>query len=229
MAPSEPARAIEFHDDIHDLRNLFGVVASSAHLMQDMPMPDRASLLLDAIDQAAMRGGEIATRLLGRASDRRVGANDLNSRIAELAPVFDGLVGPQIAVKSRLCAAPLPINGAAQGIEDILIELVWNARRAIGGNEIIQLRTRRIGTRAWVLVADTGCGFDDRQLSMFRMRKLQGNGLSRVRRWVDRIHGRLRLRSRAGCGTVVMIDLPLAPGIDMPFGSGQDRHEPVAA
>ena len=42
MAPSDPACAIDFHDDVHDLRNLFGVVASSAHLMQDMALPDDA-------------------------------------------------------------------------------------------------------------------------------------------------------------------------------------------
>lgn len=227
MAPSDPACAIDFHDDVHDLRNLFGVVASSAHLMQDMALPDRASLLLYAIDQAAMRGGEISTRLLGRVSAPRAGSNDLNSRIAELMPAFDGLVGPRIALETRLCAAPLPIDQGMQGIEDVLIELVWNARRAIGDHGVIQLRTRRIGARAWVLVADTGCGLDDQQLSMLRRRALQGNGLSRIKRWADRVGCRFRLRSRAGCGTIVMLDLPLAPGIAM--SSRRGRREPVAA
>ncbi len=43
-------------ESIHDLRNLFGVVASARHMLDDGPPAERRALLLDAIEDARQQG-----------------------------------------------------------------------------------------------------------------------------------------------------------------------------
>ena len=53
-------------ENIHDLRNLFGIVSSASHLLERDPPPDRRAMLLDALSQAARRGGVLTTALLAK-------------------------------------------------------------------------------------------------------------------------------------------------------------------
>ena len=204
-------------DAVHDLRNLFGVVEASVNLLREMAQSDRAAMLLDAIDQAAIRGDTLARCLLsGTEPAGGVRCTDLNSRIAELETTLRSLVGPRLRLELDLCLAPLSALIDPDGFDHVLIELATNARRAIDRSGTVHIRSRRCGDRAWVMIADDGPGTMPRSLS--RPASRGATGIHRVRHWVDEAAGRLHIRSYPGVGTTVAISLPLVSGRPHPIG-----------
>jgi signal transduction histidine kinase len=199
------------HDRLHDLRNLLAVISSSVHLLRDGALSDQQAMLLYAVDRSAMRGGEMVDRLLGRTSVRPSAKIDLNSAIIDLQPVFAGLLGSQGRFKFDLCSDPLPLCVDRDDLENVLIELVVNARRAIGSGARCQvtIRSRRAGNRAWLSVADNGEGITRPKRPPSRSATDHLHGLPRIGRWLSGVHGRLRWRRAAGSGTVVSVILPL--------------------
>jgi two-component sensor histidine kinase len=199
----------DVQDRVHDLRNLFSVVASSVHLLQDRAASDQEAQLLHAIDRAAHEGGEIAGEMLGRehpASRRRL---DLNTIIADLEPVLAGMLGAQVDFTLDLCPDALPMAIDPRGIENALLELVLNARRALPGRGIVTIRSRRIGARAWLIVADNGRGVARPDWPIARHANGRPGGLPRIDRWLRTVNGRRHWRSTPGTGTVTALDLPL--------------------
>jgi hypothetical protein len=199
----------DVQDRVHDLRNLFSVVASSVHLLQDRAATDQEALLLHAIDRAAHEGGEIAGEMLGRehpASRRRL---DLNTVVADLEPVLAGMLGAQVQFRLDLCSDALPMGIDPRGIENALLELVLNARRALPGHGKVTIRSRRIGPRAWLIVADNGRGVARADWPVARHANGRPGGLPRIDRWLVTVHGRRHWRSTPGSGTITALDLPL--------------------
>ncbi|PTQ11592.1 hypothetical protein CLG96_09190 [Sphingomonas oleivorans] len=204
---------------IHDLRNLFGVIASARHMLEDDPTTERRMLLLEAIEDAAMRGGRLTTDLLALSDPGDpIETLDLNGRLRQLEPLLCALGGPTAAVRIDLCREPLPVRTNAAGFEAVMLELVANARAALTTPGRILIRTRRRNGNAAIIVADTGCGMPpqilERALSQITIASAAGNGtgLGRVRHYVHTTGGLLRIRSRTGRGTVVSIRLPAQEG-----------------
>jgi signal transduction histidine kinase len=112
-----------------------------------------------------------------------------------------------------LCVEPLPVRLDPAGLDAAILELVANARAALLSPGTILIRAKRIGTRALLIVADTGRGMSEAELA----RALRGcdapsatgTGLGRVRGFAWSARARLRIRSREGRGTVVSLNLPL--------------------
>jgi len=203
------ADATILHDRLHDLRNLLAVISSSVHLLRDGPTSDQQAMLLHAVDRSALRGGGIVDRLLGRDQARPPAKLDLNSVVADLQPVFAGLLGSRARLKLELCSDPLPLSVALEELENVLLELVVNAGRALGPHGQVRIRSRRIGARAWLTVADNGDGVARARRPCLQSANDRSHGLPRIARWLRDVHGRLHWRSAAGIGTVATIVLPL--------------------
>jgi len=85
--PVDPRPSPIQRETIHDLRNLFGIVSSAKHLLEGQPAKVRRLALLQAIEAAAIRGGELTTSLLTPTKSPGVTARlDLNDRIMALDP-----------------------------------------------------------------------------------------------------------------------------------------------
>lgn len=203
------------HDRLHDLRNLLAVISSSVHLLRDGPLSDQQAMLLHAVDRSAMRGGDVVDRLLGRGEAGGPAKLDLNSVLVDLGPVFAGLLGSRGSFEFDLCSDPLPLSADLGDLENVLLELVVNARRAFGLGSTFQvtIRSRRVGERAWLFVADNGRGIDRFPYPSLHAANGHLHGLSRIARWVRGVHGHIHWRSAAGRGTVVAIVLPLRVGL----------------
>ncbi|MBX7245875.1 MAG: GAF domain-containing protein [Candidatus Sumerlaeaceae bacterium] len=100
-------------------------------------------------------------------------------------------------------------------IKQALLNILQNARQAVGPNGVITVRTNNAGSSVRIRVSDNGSGIarDDmnRIWSPFFTTKTQGTGLglSLVQRIIDDHHGRIYIRSRVGKGTIVDIFLPV--------------------
>ncbi|MBY8827379.1 ATP-binding protein [Hephaestia mangrovi] len=209
-----PRDDVRIHDYVHDLGNLFAVISSGAHVLQDRARSDEQALLLHAIDRAAACGADIVRAALVRASRETPRRLDLNSAIADLQPALAMVLGLGARLTLDLCADPLPLAADEHEVDSAVIELALNARRALDVSGRVIIRTRRVGARAWLLIADDGHGVARPRWPSIGAADGRPHGLPRIERWLTDVHGRLHWRSSAGVGTVVALDLPLRITLD---------------
>lgn len=196
---------------IHDLRNLFGIVASAKHLLDKQPTGTRRTVLLDAIEDAATRGGQLTTGLLMPAvPDAGIERVDINGQLRSLLPMMRALTNGTTDIALDLCADAGRVRLRPVDLDAAILELVANAHAA-GAAHII-VRSRRVAARAWISVVDNGHGMDAPTLAAARRgvdgRRAYGTGLCRVHQFVRATHGRFRIRSRPGVGTLMSMNLP---------------------
>ncbi|AOH87068.1 hypothetical protein AWL63_23050 (plasmid) [Sphingomonas panacis] len=203
---------------IHDLRNLFGIVASARHMLDDDPNAERRAMLLAAIESAALRGGDLTTKLLTRAPSTDANRiDDINQHVISLQPMIQALAGRQANIVFDLATIPIPVRLKHGDLDAALLELVANARKAMGNSGRIMIGTRRAGACLWLSVADDGRGMDE--VSLVRLTHsnerpaAHGSGFARVRRFAESAQGRLRIRSGENKGTIVCLILPVAQHI----------------
>jgi signal transduction histidine kinase len=207
-APANPLPTGMPRETIHDLRNLFGIVCSAKHLLEGQPAQVRRLALLQAIEAAAIRGGELTTSLLAMAGSQAATKRlDLNHQIMALEPMIRALTG---GVQFDLCDDFLSVRLDSDAIDAVIFELLANAK-ASGATRVV-VRTRRVGTRIWLTIADNGCGMTPLKLSKVRQcvdqHGIHGTGLCRVQNFARGAHAQLHFRSRAGRGTAVSLNLP---------------------
>src|SRR5262249_31324856 len=128
---------------------------------------------LDDIRRAGERGAALVSQLL-TFSRRQVMVPqilDLNSVLSEVQPLLARLIEEHIELIASLHSAPLPVKADAIQIQQVIINLVTNARDAMpaGGKLIIETSlvenatpgsATSPGTYAVLSVRDTGIGMD---------------------------------------------------------------------
>jgi signal transduction histidine kinase len=108
-----------------------------------------------------------------------------------------------------------------RGLVHALWNLVVNARQAIVGEGSITLRCGAADDRAWIEIADTGCGIPaevrDRIFDPYFTTKAPGQGtglgLTAVARFVRGCNGTIRVESEVGRGTTFRMEFPFAVGL----------------
>lgn len=203
----------------HDLHNLFGAIESARRLLADGPNEARRKHILDAIGEAAARGDALTTRLLEADTIDRCERIDLRKRLLGLEPLLRTMLGDHVLL---LDAGALPAISrvAPEAFDNVVIELVANARRAMRGNGMLCIRLRRRRGKIRLLVADNGADMSPAVcrslLSRAPTAGKHGTGLQEIRTFVARAHGRIAIRSAPGRGTMVAIELPQTLGLSMP-------------
>ena len=153
---------------------------------------------------------------LSPAPDRQV--CDLNATIAEVVQVSGE--GETSAVRARLADDLPPVVADPVALRRILENLIGNAVDSlVEGHGTVTVTTQRLeggteGPAVRITVADTGCGMGEAEtrniFTDFYTTKPAGTGLglSIVRRLVLDLHGTVRVASRPGAGTRVMVEIP---------------------
>jgi len=215
---------------VHDLRNLFGIVASAKWLLERDPVRPQRQAILDALADAARRGDRLTTHLLapGTAVPR---LTDLGARLADLVPMMQALAGARITLDVDLALPRAHVRMAGDQFDAAIMELVANAVAA--GARTIAVRNRLVGSRIWVLVSDDGPGMSASTLVWARSGtdagKAHGGGFARVHRFARMTHGHVRLRSRRGAGTSIALVLPVVLSIaGIKPGAPSERAFPQA-
>lgn len=108
-----------------------------------------------------------------------------------------------------------PVRLQQESIKQVLLNLVLNARQAMGENGTLNISTALLGSEVVVEVADTGPGMSSEQLEHlfepFRSNKKSGLGvgLFQCKRIVEEHRGRIRVKSQLGQGTKIIVTLPV--------------------
>ena len=214
----------------HDFNNLLAVIAGYCdRLGSQLPATKRYESVA-AIGAAAQRGSSLVRQLLAfsRPQPVELGLVDINSLVREFAPMLRRVIGEDVELEVLLERGRLPVEAHPVQIDQILMNLVVNARDAMpyGGRLTITTGTAGAGDggdapdgdAALIIVSDTGCGMDAatqaRIFEPFYSTKEPGKGsglgLATASGIVRQAGGSIAVSSVPGAGTTFTIRLPLA-------------------
>lgn len=222
----------------HDFNNLLMVISGYAEVILaklplEHPLHDKGR----AIQQAAERATTLTRQLLAfsRKQLLELKVVDLNGIVKEMERLLRPLIGENIEFLTLFTAEPALTRADAGQLEQVLMNLVVNAKDAIanGGRLTIQTQTTRVdeshrrgpqfvrpGKYVVLSVTDTGMGMDketqSRIFEPFFTTKEKGKGtglgLSTVYGIVKQSGGYVMVQSEKGRGSTFQIYLPQVEG-----------------
>jgi len=215
----------------HDLRNLLFVISAHSHRLQAMadqghPWAEDLRTIQDASDRCS----ELAAQILSEARilDQPARPLDINTVVHGVEPLLTQLVGDHVVMNSALTPNLWPVSANSVQIEQIVMNLVVNARDAMPDGGEIRITTENRTITGAVLgqpshfvvlsVTDTGCGIaPEVQERMFepyfttKGSRGSGVGLATVRNIAMLHAGHVEVTTAPGRGTTVRVILPRAP------------------
>lgn len=209
----------------HDLNNLLGVVKSSADLvimnLEDGVVPGTKDLV--RIATAADRAALLTRRLMGyaRREVEELLPMDLGREVRGMEGMLRLLIPRAVDLHIQVPAEePLVVQSSRLRLEQMLVNLVANARDAMPEGGDLTIRIERREDLAMIEVADTGIGMTPETLSRifdpFFTTKAPGKGtglgLSSLKPRVEEGGGHLEVESQPGQGSRFRILIPILAG-----------------
>jgi PAS domain S-box-containing protein len=229
----------------HDFNNLLGVILGYCELLEDQPeLADPARKMVVQIHNAGTSAKDLTRHLL--AFSRRQVLQpvflDLNATVNRIDTMLDRMIGDDVELVSVLGPDLGTIKADSTQIEQVLMNMVVNARDAMPHGGKITIRTANAeiddayvrqhpyakpGPYVMLTVSDTGVGMDkDTQSHIFEpffstkeAGKGTGLGLSTVFGIVKQSAGAVNVYSEPGHGTIFKIYFPRcfeAPAVIQP-------------
>ena len=233
----------------HDFNNLLTAMLGYCDLLTVRLGPgSRESAQVGEIRRAAERAAELTRQLLafGRRQMLQPTVVDLNVVVSQMLVTVERLLGAGVESVLELGEGPIPIRADRPRLEQVIVNLVANARDAMPAGGSLTLATGRVdlgageaaergldpGSYGELTVADTGTGMApeirERIFEPFfttkEFGKGTGLGLASVVGTVEQSGGHVRVESELGCGTRFEILLPLAEA-ETPAGAEEARAE----
>jgi PAS domain S-box-containing protein len=223
----------------HDFNNLLGVVLGHTEILEEAAGQDkRLQRSVEAIQSATQRAAALTTQLLAFSRKQMVEPRilDLNVAVREIEKLLRRVIGEDIELIIRVQPSASTILIDPGQIDQILMNLVVNARDAMpsGGKLILETSSltlddsyvgQHLGAAAgpFVLlsISDTGFGMDQETLShiyepFFTTKEIgkgTGLGLSTVYGIVKQCGGYIMAYSEPGRGTTFKVYFPRVSGV----------------
>jgi PAS domain S-box-containing protein len=217
----------------HDFNNLLAVIVGHSELaLRSLGEDEPLRLGIGETKRAAERAAVLTKQLLAfsRRQMLRPRVVDLNGVLSGLDPLLRRLAGERVAFETRQDPTLVPIKADPAQLEQVLMNLVVNARDAMDGAGTIAIETQTVfleafafgdaplerGQYAMLALSDTGCGMDpatrERMFEPFFTTKTTsggtGLGLATVHGIVVQSGGAITVDSASGRGTRFAIYLP---------------------
>ncbi len=207
----------------HDFNNLIAVVSGHADLLAASgEVPPDLQPHVEAIRNTVSRARALTGQLLAWARPASADApvvTDLSTAIREVARMVRPLLSPSIMLEIDTPPRALPVRAGAGQLEQILVNLILNARDALPESGVIAVRADPAGPgQVRLEVRDSGHGMDDdtigRLFEPFFSTKGEGRGsglgLAIVHGIVRAAGGSVRVESAPGEGTTFTLIFPEA-------------------
>jgi PAS domain S-box-containing protein len=208
----------------HDFNNLLTVINGyAAVLLHELPDDAPAHADLAMIRDAGDRAATLTAQLL--AFSRRTiiapRALNLNALVERLARMCKRIIGEDIVLTTDLEADLDAVMADPSQIEQVVMNLVVNARDAMPRGGRLMLATRNVrsltGSYVRLTVTDTGEGMTDdvraRVFEPFFTTKPQGQGsglgLATAYGIIEQANGQIRVESTLGKGSAFSVILPV--------------------
>ncbi|MGC9950514.1 MAG: response regulator [Bryobacteraceae bacterium] len=231
----------------HDFNNLLTVITGYAELLlaRGETEPARRTAL-EEIQRAAERGGALTHQLLAfsRGQPFTPRMVQLNTLLVRMEKMLSRLIGEDVELITVAGAEPATIRTDPGQLEQVVMNVVVNARDAMpgGGKLIIETANAQVdqtyagpnvdlkpGSYVVLSISDTGMGMDaDTQVHLFEPffttkgpGKGTGLGLATAYGIVKQSGGAISVYSEPGRGTTVKIYLPSAEAKAAAEGTAQ--------
>ena len=218
----------------HDFNNILQVIQSNAELIAiKAPEHDVIRPIIDRITQAAARGGDLVRHLLtfSQRFEKERQPVDLNNTIVQIQEFLSRIIPKMIEFRFILKPDLWDVSASPVQAEQILMNLVVNARDAMPEGGLLTISTDNVvldedycrrhpeaapGEYVRMTVADTGVGIDPATMNhifepFFTTKKMgqgAGLGLSVVYGIVTAHNGVVACASQPGRGTEFRVHLP---------------------
>ena len=209
----------------HEIRNPLGAIKGAAQFLDPHHLPSEEGEFVEVIVEEVNRLNGVVSAFLdySRPLKQNFGPTDLGEVVSRTLKLIVNDVPKNVTIKEELAEAMPRVDGDAEQLKQVLINLVQNAVQALGERQgTITLRTgrpERFGEfRApefvELQVADDGPGIPaDQQLNIFvpfftTKQKGTGLGLAICQRIVKNHGGTISVQSRQGEGSTFTIRLP---------------------
>ncbi len=230
----------------HDFNNLLSVILSYSTLLEgDFAVGDSHRTDLQEITRAGERAADLTRQLLAFSRQQVLAPRvlDLNTVVAEMGNMLRRLLGEDVELRLVACAELGKVKVDPGQVEQVIMNLVVNARDAMPSGGILTIETdnvvldpsyaaEHLGTKAgphvMLAVTDTGIGMDlaiqAKIFEPFFTTKEQGKGtglgLSTVFGIVQQSGGTVWVYSEPGKGTTFKIYFPRTDS------AGESSHAP---
>ncbi len=211
--------AHEIRNPLTSVRGFAQRIARRADIARDGRLADYTGIIMEEVDRLNKFIKDVldfARRV--KPSFEKVNLNRILSDIVNL--ISEELDGQDVMVIPALDMNLRETVVDSSLIKQMLLNIMQNARQALGPKGVIMIRTQNSGAYVRIRIADNGQGISRENLqkvwSPFFTTKTQGTGLglALVQRIVDDHHGKIHVRSRVGAGTIVDIFLPIVESED---------------
>jgi two-component system, cell cycle sensor histidine kinase and response regulator CckA len=215
-----------------EFNNILTAVLGHATLLAEaMPAVDERREHADEVRRAAERAAGLTRQLLVISGQyvARPALLDLSELLREMRPAIDGIASDRIHLELNLAPEPWPVLCDPGQLQQLVVNLLVNARDAMADGGRLEIATRNVavdaadaaegmpaGEHVLLRVADTGAGMDrgtlERLFEPFftTKRDAAGLGLVTVFGTVRKYGAHIRVDSHTGRGTAFDIYWPRA-------------------
>ena len=202
----------------HDLNNILMIIASnSARLQKQFGEAPETRAIATAVDRAA--GLCRSLLVAGKAEARTPIETAVRDSLKNLDLISTELVPAEISIRISEENAETLVSLSPVQLDQVLMNLVLNARDAITGTGSIEVFTTTTSEAVTLHVSDTGVGISKEiQAQIFRPffstkppGRGNGMGLAIVADIAERAGGRVSVESEPGAGSTFSVILPHVP------------------
>ncbi len=226
----------------HDFNNMLTSILVRSELLEyGGQTPEQIQEEVSEIKHAGLKAAGLTRQLLAFSREEEMKSElfDIRDATDDLQKMLIRLMEENIAFTATSTEEPCVIRGDRGGIEQVIMNLVVNARDAMPAGGALSIRTFVESTqestqaemsgaleRQVVLeVSDTGCGMDEETVSkvfdpFFTTKEVghgTGLGLSTVFDVVQRLDGHITVNSTPGEGTTFRVQFPYGEPEDTDF------------
>lgn len=208
----------------HDINNYLAAITAQGERLRGKAADPWVAERVDRLIATAFKASALIRQLLAftRRQPMRLRVIDLNQRLGELIPMMERLLGEDIRLEARLEPGLWPVRMDPSQIEQVVVNLLVNAREALpDGGWVLVGTANRPATgdaedRVELTVADDGEGIPpevrDKLFDPFFTTKSEsggsGLGLSTVYGIVTQSRGTIAVGDEPGGGARFTITLP---------------------
>jgi CheY-like chemotaxis protein len=216
----------------HDFNNLLMVIIGGLSILERTPPLERRVKICDGMRQAAERGAALTRQLLAFSRQKELHAKPVGipRHVEGMRALLEGSLGGTVAVRSEFAADLWPIHADEGELGIAILNLCVNARDAMpqGGTITIAARNRPhirelelSGDFVELSVTDTGQGMSTDTIARCMepfyttkdIGKGSGLGLAQVYGFLRGSEGVVRIESKVGEGTKVILLFPRSQGV----------------
>jgi PAS domain S-box-containing protein len=220
----------------HDFNNLLTAISGYGEFLSARLEDERLRRHAEEIGKASARAAALTSQLLAfsRRQVLQPRVLDLNVAVREMESMLRRLIGEDVELVTLLDPGLGAVCADPTQIEQVIVNLVVNARDAMSGRGVLTIETSNAGDDDVVLaITDTGVGITEEERAQlfepFFTTKGGGTGLglATVYGIVEQSGGEIDVVTESGLGSSFRISLPR---VDAPVEPEAVSHpEPAAA